>query len=678
MKYVSVALRIPFRDPLFYSVPEEKSDRARIGCRVLVPLKRQREWGVVVAVRETPPEGDFKVLPVAGILAESPVLDAFRLEFTRWIAEYYCCSWGEVIRASLPKKLFPPPNKKTPESLGFFADETKEAKTWSLPQPDEEPQLNEEQRFAVEQVEASMKRGLFQGFLLFGVTGSGKTEVYLKLAQKALERGRSVLVLIPEIALMEQTSRRFRRRLGDGVLTSHSGHKPRQRLKDWLAIRSGGGSPQVVVGTRSALFSPLERPGLVIVDEEHDGSYKQEETPFYQARDLAVKLASLSGAPVVLGSATPSVESYRNVLLDRYRLLKLSKRGNEAEMPAVEILDMKEEKTLQPYGYVSGRLAAETEKALADKTQAVFFLNRRGYDTRIRCETCSTVALCDNCNFPYTWHKRKAMVMCHVCGLKKPKIPSCPACGSLRIYGTGMGIQKLEEHLADLFPGNRVSRLDSDSVEGKEGFKRELEKIRTREVDLVVGTRMVSKGHDFPHVGLVGVVTADAGMNVPDFRASERTFQLISQVSGRGGRIKGRRSLTLIQTYNPRHPVILRAKANEYEAFYDYEIAKRETCEDPPLTKMIRLNVSNFHEEKCFASAKSLASYLSRAFAREPVRILGPAEWNIYRINRRYYRTLILKSSRNHPLASQLKSFVWNGKISPVIGSSRLSINVDP
>jgi primosomal protein N' (replication factor Y) len=471
--------------------------------------------------------------------------------------------------------------------------------------------------------------GAFQPYLLHGVTGSGKTEVYLQLIAQARARGKGALVLVPEIALTPQLSGRFKARFGDEVALLHSGLSDAERHAEWLRLRRG--EARICVGVRSAIFAPVQDLAVLVVDEEHDGSFKQEDGPAYHARDLAVVRARIEDAVLLLGSATPSLETLENARRGKYRLLALPRRVDDRPMPTVELVDLSRLRrngvTALP-GLISPTLSGALEETLAAGQQAILFLNRRGYQSLMVCEACGAEARCTQCAVSLTHHARRGVLLCHYCGHAEPMSARCPACGGVRM-GVGVGTEQVEEAVRGLFPRARVGRLDRDVVSTADDTAEVLARFANRELDVLVGTQMVTKGHDFPGVTLVGVVLADTALALPDFRAAERTFQLLAQVAGRAGRgaDAGR---VLVQTFNPSTPAVACATGHDYAAFVALELEVRRAHGYPPFGRMMAVRIEG-SEDGARAAAEALAQAARPALSGE-VAMLGPAPAAIERL----------------------------------------------
>ncbi|MCS7021936.1 MAG: primosomal protein N' [Gemmataceae bacterium] len=511
--------------------------------------------------------------------------------------------------------------------------------------------LNADQQRVWGQLEAALQTGGFRPFLLHGVTGSGKTEIYLRAMEAVVRQGRQVVVLVPEIALTPQTIARFRQR-GNRVAVLHSHLTDAERGGHWRRIAAG--EVEVVVGARSAVFAPVRKLGLIVIDEEHEHTFKQEATPRYHARDVAVMRARLAGVPVVLGSATPSLESWWNAARGQYTLLSLPKRVESRPLPAVRLIDLRHE--VLKNGALSPTLVGAMDRALHSGGQVLLLLNRRGYSTYVHCHACGYVAQCSHCDIALTFHRSRAALLCHYCGWQTAPYQRCPACDQPTIRYQGLGTEKLQAEIEDKFPGYVCRRMDSDTTVRRGSHESILKAFRDGKIHILLGTQMIAKGLDFPNVTLVGVINADVGLHVPDFRSAERTFQLLAQVAGRAGRgAKG--GVVYIQTYTPDHPCIALAARHDYVGFASQELAHRRQHRYPPFERLARLIIRSQDEGAAAAFAETLGGALHRAVAAvessacraaattaqavessvSPVRILGPAECPVYRLHN-YYR----------------------------------------
>ena len=533
--------------------------------------------------------------------------------------------------------------------------------------------LNPPQAAAFDQIGAAIQAHEFRTFLLHGVTGSGKTEVYLNAIDAALACGRSALLLVPEIALTPAVAGQFFSRFGDRVAILHSAFSDSERSDQWRRIRSGAAA--VVVGTRSGVFAPMRDLGLIVVDEEHDQSYKQEETPRYNGRDVAIVRAQAARACVVLGSATPSLESRYNAERGKYTLLELPTRVAARPMPRVELIDMRTEfLETRKQATFSRRLLEAVGHRVDNGEQTIILLNRRGFSSFVACRSCGERVQCMNCSVTLTFHRRDRRLLCHYCNYAE-RVPShCPKCQSEHIYFIGVGSEKVEEELHHEFPKARIARLDRDTASAKRQYEAILQGFREASYDILVGTQMIAKGHDIPNVTLVGVVSADVGLGLPDFRAAERTFQLLTQVAGRAGRgsLPG---IVLIQTINPDHYAIRMAAAQDYLTFYEKELQFRRMMHYPPFSAMANILVRSEQQEQAMRLSTELGHFLTPA--PEKIKILGPAEAPVTRLKNEYrYQFLIKAASRTalNEMLRRAQTFARERKWS----ATALVIDVDP
>lgn len=503
--------------------------------------------------------------------------------------------------------------------------------------PSTPPTPNRFQKLALDAVTDRVQAGEHRTFLLFGVTGSGKTEVYLRCAAEALRMGRQVLYLVPEIALAAQAIAQLRDRFGRQVAVLHSEQTPVERLQNWLRIRNG--EAPVVLGPRSALFAPLDRLGLIVMDEEHEASYKQESAPRYHAKRLVRKLGELHGCPVLLGSATPSVESYWEAERDEITLLSLPARAASAQLPSVEVSDLS-------IGFRMGRPAIFTDalqermKAALEKgEQAILFLNRRAYAQFLICRSCGAQITCPNCAVSLSFHRHEGRLRCHHCGYRANPPETCPSCGGTRIAPIGIGTEKVEEAVVAQFPDHTVGRLDRDVARKKGALEEALAEFRSGDMRVLVGTQMVAKGLDFPNVTVVGVIAADVSLNLPDFRASERTYQLLSQVAGRAGRGE-RHGNVVIQTFNPEHPAVRAATTHDFPAFYEVLRAEREMAKYPPYVRLVNILLTGENRK----AVNELSTAIGERLRQESdLTVLGPVDCVLERIQNRWRRHLLIK-----------------------------------
>jgi primosomal protein N' (replication factor Y) len=717
-RIVDVLVPVALDHTYSYRVPAELD--VAVGDVVAVPLGTRECLAVVWAENHTPnPRLDNRLKDIAGKLDVPPLRPELRA-FVDWVANYTLCPRGMVLRMSLrmsehlgPERMRvgvrlagPPPERMTPARarvLKLLADGMLRAKSEAAeeagvspgvidglvdegtlealplppqpvarePDPDyAAPEFSPAQAQAAAALRASVEAGGFSATLIDGVTGSGKTEVYFEAVAETLRRGGQALMLMPEIALTGQFLDRFAARFGVRPAEWHSEISPRKRQRTWAAVAAG--DVRVVVGARSALFLPYADLKLIVVDEEHDGAYKQEDGARYHARDMAVVRARAAKIPIVLASATPSVETEVNARRGRYRRLALPERFGGQAMPAIEAIDLTREGP--PRGrFIAPRLAEAVKAAVERREQALLFLNRRGYAPLTLCRACGHRFACPNCDAWLVDHRFKQRLVCHHCGFAMPHPEKCPKCdGTGSFVACGPGVERLEEEVAQLFPDARVLVLSSDLIATVEKMREELKEIAEGHVDIVVGTQLVAKGHHFPKLNLVGIVDADLGLANGDPRAAERTFQLLHQVAGRAGREQGR-GIGFLQTHQPHHPVIKALIACDREAFYAGEIEARERTGYPPFGRLASLVVSAGDRHAAEAHARRLAACAPHDDA---VRLLGPAEAPLALVRGRYRFRLLVKSARNFDLSAYLRE--WLAAAPKTQRDLKLEVDVDP
>jgi primosomal protein N' (replication factor Y) len=633
MRLVRVAVPVPLPDQehLVYSIPDDEP--VTPGLRVLVPMRARQVWGTVLGAEPSRAEAPgYKVRAISGIPEPRLVLSEEIISLARWVAGYYAATLGEVLHAAAPALTG---LKRRASRAAALEDEG-----WHAAPPPERAALNEDQAAALAAIETGIASRAFAPFLLYGVTGSGKTAVYLHAAKSAIAGGGQALILVPEIALSPQALDSFRRAGFERAAVYHSGLLPRERADVWRAVAAG--ELDLVVGTRSAVFLPFPDLRLTVVDEEQDGAYKQDESPRYQARDVALVRAQRRGTAVVLTTATPSLESYSQAARDAYRLLTLPKRVDGRPLATVRLAD------LRASGPAASRiltpvLADAVARTLERGEQGILFLNRRGHSTYLQCRGCGHVAKCEKCDVPFTVHSDEALLRCHYCGLRRKVPQACGECHAADLWFGGIGIQKVEREVARLFPQARLARLDFDSVRKRGSASAILRAFRERETDFLLGTQMVTKGFDFPGVTLVGVIVADLSLYLPDFRAAERTFQLLTQVAGRAGRGDAPGEV-IMQSYDPSHPALVAAAAQDYAAFYAQEAAERKELRYPPFGRLVEIELRGKKSERVQAAGDAIRRLVGRAAGDRPVEILGPAPMPLSRLKGEERWHLLLRS----------------------------------
>ncbi len=541
-------------------------------------------------------------------------------------------------------------------------------------------ELTQDQARAVNAIAKARQAGRFEGFVLHGVTGSGKTEVYVRVIKETLQAGRRGLVLLPEIALTPQFVATFRGHFGDRIAVLHSGLSPAEKFDQWRRIKRD--EVDIVIGARSAIFAPVRDLGVIVVDEEHDTSFKQERGPRYNARDMALVRAKLEGAQVLLGSATPILESYHNARTERLTYLPMPDRVADRPLPEVEVVDMRRDGGAESdrSDVLSRQLLNAIDDTLRAEKQAILFLNRRGYSPCVVCDSCGHLFQCPNCDVSLTYHRRMEALRCHHCDFSLRMPEKCPDCEHDGIGRKGTGTEKLQSHLTELFPRARIARLDRDTSKGR-GLRRLLRKFRNREIDILVGTQMVTKGHDFPHVTLVGVVLADMSLNFPDFRAAERTFQLLTQVAGRAGRADTPGKV-FVQTYLPEHYSLTTAQRHDFETFAERELKSRQAPVYPPFAHLIAIKFEGASEGATIQAARRYATAARRLFKAEErfgksIAMLGPAMAPIARIKNRSRWQLLLKSRNRKVLRHFAARMLELAGHFEVGGNSRVRVIVD-
>lgn len=540
--------------------------------------------------------------------------------------------------------------------------------------------LTKEQQEAFEKVNATLQFNEYEEFLLFGVTGSGKTEVYMQLIQEALELGKSCIMLVPEISLTPQTVDRFLSRFGENkIAVLHSKLSVGERYDQWKKIERG--EAKIVIGARSAIFAPVQNLGLIIIDEEHDESYKSEMSPRYNAKDIATYLGKENEIPVVLGSATPDMKTYYKAINGEIELLEITKRANESELPEVELVDLREELSTGNKTMISESLNNAIKENLKNKKQTILFLNRRGFSTFIMCRDCGYTAKCKNCNITLTYHLKENKLKCHYCGYEEKPTGVCPECNSKNIRHFGAGTQKLEEQIKSLFPEASTIRMDIDTVTKKNSHQDILDRFRNDGVDILIGTQMVVKGHDFPNVTLVGVIAADSSLNIDDYRAHERTFQTLTQVAGRAGRgqDKGR---VIVQTYNPDSFCIQYSQKQNYKLFYDTEIHIRKQLRYPPFCDIMLIGISSKSEIDIREVSKEIYQDIKTKIKTEKLQIIlyQPVPAPIDKIKNKYRWRIIIKCKIGEDIINSVNNTIRSieGKIKNNKNETRIIVDINP
>ena len=719
---------------LDYAIPEAFASAVAPGSRVRVPLRAKQVLATVIETLDVSAVKSPR--EIQAVIGGSPLIRPSLLGIARWISEYYCCPLETAMAAVLPQvvrqaKISPRRlnfarlkkgasaedmaalGRKAPRQLdalralqtaggprpvaelaqsagvhesvfralernGWLTieaqDVAREPFSGETFLPSSELMLNAEQRLAVEALNQAIEDPS-RPLLLFGVTGSGKTEIYLQAIRHALTLGRTALVLVPEISLTPQTVERFKARFADSqqeVAVLHSHLSAGERYDEWYKIHSG--ATRIVIGARSAVFAPLDRLGIIIVDEEHEGSYKQEEAPRYHARDVAVLRAQRERCAVVLGSATPSMESWHNVQIGKYRLLQLRQRVDGRRMPLIRVLDMrKTARSSHSEAICAPALVDAIRKRLAEGEQTILFLNRRGFSTTMLCQACGYVCRCVDCSVALTYHRDAAQLACHICGYNQRAPHACPACKDPAVRHSGVGTQKVEDAVKRMFPKARVARMDADAMSRKHAYHQTLQAFKEGTIDILVGTQMIAKGLHFPNVTLVGIINADLSLHLPDFRGGERTFQLLTQVAGRAGRgeVEGE---VLVQTFTPFSPAIQFARHHDFEGFFEQELEFRERFGFPPFSRMILITARARLRELAEFTAQTLVRRLKEA-APENTAVGDTAPAPLEKA-RGFYR---FQTTLRGPSARQLTSVVQQTFAAcPLPEDVFIAVDVDP
>jgi primosomal protein N' (replication factor Y) len=658
--FFDLVFDIPADHSFTYSIDDK--GEASVGKRAMVPFGKRECLGYIIAQREDLPEGvkEEAVKKIRRVVDGEPVFDEGDVETARWMVGFYLCGTGQALAAMIPsgrRMVYPtlPGNDEDAEPSLSISDE-QEAALHAITSPDCAGKDNYPQS------------GLPPMFYLYGVTGSGKTEVFLRAAQHTLNAGRSVIYLVPEISLTHQTAEVIGKRFGSQAATLHSGMSPSSRLAEMMRIRRG--EAPIVVGPRSAVFAPVPNLGLIIIDEEHDGSYKSGNTPRYHARQVALHRCSREGARLVMGSATPSAEAWKLMSEGGIKRLDLSRRLSGGGLPEIKPVSL-----AKTEGCLTKELKDEISLTAQMGRQTILFMNRRGFAHFYKCPECGWEQTCRRCSVSLTWHKSRGRCICHYCGYSEPPPSACPKCGCVEAGYRGFGTEMIEEEVRRTFPDLRLRRADADTAGKKGGLEETLSLFKKGMIDILLGTQMVAKGLNFPGVRLVGVVFADTGLHLPDFRAAERTFSLVVQVAGRAGRYfpDGK---VIVQTLRMEDPTITRSCALDVEGFYKAELVQRRALGFPPFSRLIRFTIRAKDEKRADAAIRRLASIL-KPLLPAGTDTLGPAECPIGVINDNYRRQLILRGPSMralHSAARELLARYEKGRDS----RAYLEVDVDP
>ncbi len=647
--YAQLLFDLPLTGPFTYAIPDQLKETVTVGKRVRVPFGSRMMTGFVIALADEA-EGDYTIKEIDRVIDKEAVYGESTIALAQWMASFYLCSHGQALSLMIPTG-----RRESAVPAIDFADEVSFERI---------ERLSDEQQRAIDAIED----GKEMMYYLYGVTGSGKSEVYLRLAEKTIREGRSVIYLVPEITLTHQLSRMVSSRFGGGVAILHSALTPSQRLKEWKKIQSGAAT--LAIGARSAIFAPFSNLGLIIIDEEHETSYKSGSTPRYHARQVAQHRAQSEGATLIMGSATPSLEAYRLMSEERQvKALRLDSRVGGGVLPAVEVVDMSGERHM-----VSRRLTQAIRQTLARKRQVILFLNRRGFTYYFHCNSCGFELLCPHCSVSLTYHKRSGAMVCHYCGYHRAPVSVCPSCSSVDVSYSGFGTEMVEDEVRALFPQARIERLDTDSAQQKGHVGSVINDFRDGKIDILLGTQMVAKGLNFPLVDLVGIVNADSGLNIPDFRSQERTFSLLVQVSGRAGRYSSA-GRVIIQTYHPDNPAIAHALAGDVDGFYAQELAVRKEAGFPPYARLANLVLRSRKQEVVEEATRNLEQQLAASSRALGVEVLVAAQCPIEKIASNWRYHILLSSKAGSAIHRLIRDVLDRCHIP---SSVYLEIDLDP
>lgn len=727
-KYAGIIVNntsIQLDKPFTYKIPESLYDKIEVGYRVKVPfgMGNKKIDGFVVELYEGY-EGGGRIKEIAELCEKFSLFTEKDLILIREMRERYLCTYLDCIKVFIPTGVFKGmKNKKEtliycgrmPEgkfdkepykniykivknnegvftksglskefNLSLSSINTMIKNELLLGQEQvinrynerryaeySEKKLNEEQQVAVDKILNSEKGT----FLIHGVTGSGKTEIYMYLVSQMIKENKEAIILVPEIALTPQMVERFKGRFGKNISVFHSKLSDGERYDEWLRVKMG--KVKVAIGARSAIFLPFRNLGLIVIDEEHEGSYKSDSNPKYNAREIGQLKCSIDNCRLVLGSATPSIETYYSSKNGDIELITIKKRADGATLPEVEIIDMRQELLNNNKSMFSQKLYEAIEGRLNKKEQVILFLNRRGFSTFISCRKCGYVFKCNNCDISLTYHNEGSKLMCHYCGSRHPVPHLCPQCGSKYVKYFGVGTEKIEQEIKKYFPSARTLRMDFDTTRGKNSYEEMYKTFKDERADILIGTQMVAKGLDFKNVTLVGVIAADLSLNLPDFRSAERTFQLITQVSGRAGRGE-KRGEVIVQTYNPENFSIRHAASSDYKNFYKEEIDIRDSMDYPPFTDILLINMSSKNESLLIKSIQNVGIFLRNKLEKnDKIKMLGPCPCEISKIKELYRWQILIKGKVERKLGEEVRKMVYE-LLKDVYNDIRVSIDVNP
>lgn len=724
-----------------YSIPKELEDRIYIGSRVLVPFGKGEKTvdGFVVSIKE---KSEYEVKNITSLKSEE--LTDEKIEFAKWMAKRYFCNVSDCIKLMLPPGRVGIKNKVkekninvvylnrsideikdeietniiksekqkrilnflinndgiTVQELEMYTDTTKTViKTLEKngfieivsQQVERNPlinkkvlqtnklEFNDEQEYAYNKICENIDKSEFEEYLLYGITGSGKTEIYMQLIEKVIRKNKSAIVLVPEISLTPQMIDRFISRFGEETISVlHSKLSIGERYDSWQNIKDG--KTKVIIGARSAIFAPVNNLGIIIIDEEHDNSYKSEMNPRYNAKEIAEKMAKELNIPLLLGSATPDINTFYRANIGEMELLKLTKRANNSILPDVKIIDLRQELANGNRSMISMELYKSIKENIKNKKQTILFLNRRGFSTFVMCRDCGYTLKCKNCNISLTYHKKEEKMKCHYCGYQEDIVQICPNCGSKKIKYFGTGTQKLETEIKKIFPEATTIRMDVDTVNKKNSHEEILNKFKNENIDILIGTQMIVKGHHFPNVTLVGIIAADSSLNIDDYRAEERTFDIIVQVAGRAGREK-EKGKVIVQTYNTDNYSIMCAKKQDYDLFYSSEIKIRKQLKYPPFCDIIMIGITGENEKEVINISNNIYNLLQKEFIKINIdsnNIIKPLPAPIDKIKNRFRWRIIIKSKATNELINVLNNILSKHYYENKNTKARIIVDINP
>jgi len=674
VKNVEIALPIKINKLFIYSIPNEMDIKDVLFRRVWVNFNNRKLIGIVIKESENNNQNgdnkkipEYKIKPILEVIDKKEIVNDSMIDLSYWIASYYFSSVGEVLSMMIP-------SGTVSSGVGYskIKETTTRSNTLIISEKIVEKKiLTEEQDDIYIKIKNDISNDK-RKFYLFGVTGSGKTEIYIKLIEDAISEGKGVIFLVPEIAISYQTLFRLREVFGSTCAILHSGLSKNRRFSEYLDILNG--NKKIVIGARNAIFAPVQNLGLIIIDEENETSYKSLQNPRFHARSVAIQISNSKNIPLVLGSATPSIESYYFSKTSFFTLYELKNRYNNVSLPIIKIVDSS---SLNPFRNITNEMISEINKHLLKREQIVLFQNRRGFSTLIKCNDCGQIVSCPNCSVTLIYHKNKDKLICHHCGFSKKFKNNCPNCNNHNLILFGAGTQKIEDEIKKIFSFANIKRLDNDSINGEQELKQIFTDIGNGEIDILIGTQIIAKGLDFPNIKFVGIINADLLLNIPDFKASERTFSLITQVAGRAGR-GGGEALVMVQTMNPNHYSIKAAMESSYNQFYNEEIECRRTFKFPPFYRLAHIVVRGKIEQDVVFDIKKIFSIFNSNISKNnitDIELLGIAPSPISRINNNFRYSILLKSQNIKNIQKIIEMSITNFKLTK---KNKLEVDIDP